>query len=705
MHIITGNKFLRKLKQFFKYIYRFTFRNEKLNVFEKNSETLISKVYLINLDRQKDRLNRFNKEIRRLKLHNGISLGNFYERFSAIDGKNLDLNISDEFVAKKYPLTAQYYVDPDPRLLDIIKNKNIDVELFPEEIAVAISHINIWQKIVEEKISYTLILEDDVFFEKYFSEKLNDLWDELVNREKDGYKFDILYLSYQEVNHGPINMIYSNNLKKLHRGYWWLSGYILSYPAAKFLLDNLPVIGPIDLWLNNFFNVLDVYAVNNPIISQRKDLNSDNRYSILPILSQVGIQSDKTHLLLEEKKGKYPVFCIGYNDYDSEIFEIILSICGYRCCNDKVGSLSKVYEKYILNNTPLLFDAYINLESFDNNVNILSKLYGNAMFIISSNYKYKYSLSKDRYIIFDINSATSWKDICHFLKCKVPSVKFPLNQKINKLKFEPNKNIYNITSNKKVLRHDVNPWIIPYERLAEYGIHTMQEIPLLSKDIKNIILEFFDSFDEDIWNPLTNTFPTNITYFKKENINIVQNKCLLNLKKERYKFKDYTAASFSSKHCFLFGRFEINMKVSKAEGIVSAFFLHRNDPWQEIDIEILGNDTSKLLTNVYFNPGINGTGLNYGNRGTPILIDLGFDASEDYHSYAIEWEPYEIRWYVDNKLIHKRILWEPTPIPNQPMKLFCSIWSSESNDLAGILNENNLPQVNEIKSISIEEWI
>ena len=119
----------------------------------------------------------------------------------------------------------------------------------------------------------------------------------------------------------------------------------------------------------------------------------------------------------------------------------------------------------------------------------------------------------------------------------------------------------------------------------------------------------------------------------------------------------------------------------------------------------MGNDTSKLLTNVYFNPGINGTGLNYGNRGTPILIDLGFDASEDYHSYAIEWEPYEIRWYVDNKLIHKRILWEPTPIPNQPMKLFCSIWSSESNDLAGILNENNLPQVNEIKSISIEEWI
>jgi len=705
MHIIVGNKVFRKIKQFIKYVYRFSIKKEKLNVFDKNSDELISKIYLINLDRQKDRLHRFNKEVKRLKLNNGMSSESFYERFSAIDGKKLNLNSPQEFVNKSYPLTAQYYVDPDPRLLDIIKKKNINVELFPEEIAVALSHINIWKKIVQNKISYSLILEDDVFFEKQFSQKLNDLWTELPIRKKDGYKFDILYLSYQEVNHGALSTLYSENLKRLHRGYWWLSGYILSYPAAKFLLENVPVIGPIDLWLNNFFDILDVYASNNPIISQRKDLNSDNRYSILPILSQVGIQSDKTHLLLEKQKGKHPVFCIGYNNYEAELFEIILSICGYRCFNDKNGNLSEIFENYILKNIPLLFDAYINIKSFDNNIDTLSKLYEKAIFIFSNNYNSTFSLSKSRYLIFDVQSATSWKEICNLLNCKVPSVKFPLTQKINKFEFLYSVKTHDITGNKKILQHDVNPWILPYERLFEYGIDTKKNLPLIQKDIKNITSDSFNFFNKELWNALTNTFPTNITYFKNENIRIVQNKCLLELKKERYKSKNYTAASFSSKDSFTYGRFEINMKVPRANGVISAFFLHRNDPWQEIDVELLGNDTFKLLTNVYFNPGVNGTALNYGNRGTPILIDLDFDASKDYHTYAIEWEPNEIRWYVDDILLHKRSIWEPTPIPNQPMKLYSSIWSSESDDLAGVLEESNLPQVNEIKSICIQEWV
>ena len=80
---------------------------------------------------------------------------------------------------------------------------------------------------------------------------------------------------------------------------------------------------------------------------------------------------------------------------------------------------------------------------------------------------------------------------------------------------------------------------------------------------------------------------------------------------------------------------------------ITAFFLHRNDPWQELDIEFLGKDTSKVLLNVYFNPGSEGAGWNFGVRGKPVLSDLGFDASHEYHKYSIEWEPHEIRWLVD----------------------------------------------------------
>ena len=35
------------------------------------------------------------------------------------------------------------------------------------------------------------------------------------------------------------------------------------------------------------------------------------------------------------------------------------------------------------------------------------------------------------------------------------------------------------------------------------------------------------------------------------------------------------------------------MKPAKADGIITAFFLHRDNPWQEIDVELLGRDTTK----------------------------------------------------------------------------------------------------------------
>lgn len=73
-------------------------------------------------------------------------------------------------------------------------------------------------------------------------------------------------------------------------------------------------------------------------------------------------------------------------------------------------------------------------------------------------------------------------------------------------------------------------------------------------------------------------------------------------------------------------------------------FLHRNGPRQEIDIEFLGRDTTKMLVNVFYNPGHEGTKLEYGYRGTPTEISLGFDAAEDFHLYEINWQPEGVEW-------------------------------------------------------------
>lgn len=147
------------------------------------------------------------------------------------------------------------------------------------------------------------------------------------------------------------------------------------------------------------------------------------------------------------------------------------------------------------------------------------------------------------------------------------------------------------------------------------------------------------------------------------------------------------------------------MKPARAPGVLTAFFLHRIDPWQEIDVEVLESDTTKLLINVYFNPGGPGAACNFGNRGTPVLVDLTFDAAEEYHRYAIEWEPHEVRWLVDDQLVHVRGLWEPTPIPNLPMELFCSVWPPRSAELAGTLRRSDLPVSAEIKKVELWEWL
>ena len=119
-------------------------------------------------------------------------------------------------------------------------------------------------------------------------------------------------------------------------------------------------------------------------------------------------------------------------------------------------------------------------------------------------------------------------------------------------------------------------------------------------------------------------------------------------------------------------------------------------------MELLGKDTTKLLLNVYYNPGSEGAKFEYGYRGTPVLVDLGFDASKAFHRYRIDWFPSVIRWFVDDQLVHERFNWEPTPIPHLPMQFHVNLWPSRSIELAGKISDQKLPAVSAIRKILLE---
>lgn len=176
----------------------------------------------------------------------------------------------------------------------------------------------------------------------------------------------------------------------------------------------------------------------------------------------------------------------------------------------------------------------------------------------------------------------------------------------------------------------------------------------------------------------------------------------LNIKKESLGVREYSAAALTSCDRYLYGRFEDIIKASNIPGVVTGMFLHRESPRQEIDIEIAGNRTDRLLVNVFYNPGNEGVKYDYGYRGAASFIDLGFDASESYHRYAIEWEPDEIRWFVDNRIVHRRVDWNPTPIPHLPMALHINTWPCRSKELTGRLARHRLPATTFIKSIMLE---
>lgn len=165
--------------------------------------------------------------------------------------------------------------------------------------------------------------------------------------------------------------------------------------------------------------------------------------------------------------------------------------------------------------------------------------------------------------------------------------------------------------------------------------------------------------------------------------------------------RPYRSGAFASVEVFEHGRFEAEIKAASGPGLVTGFFLHRSQPRQEIDIELLGGDPTGMLVNVYFNPGDDGATMAYGYRGTPYRIDLGFDATLEVHRYTIEWRPGYIAWSVDGNVVHKRVGWDPTPLPHLPMRVHANLWAPRSEELSGTIDDNALPAAAIFKRVSV----
>jgi beta-glucanase (GH16 family) len=157
-----------------------------------------------------------------------------------------------------------------------------------------------------------------------------------------------------------------------------------------------------------------------------------------------------------------------------------------------------------------------------------------------------------------------------------------------------------------------------------------------------------------------------LEYYTSRADNVVQQDGNLVIKavEEKYSGPDgvtrnYTSARLKTQGKFSqkYGRFEARIKIPYGQGIWPAFWMLGDDiekkGWPkcgEIDImENIGKEPGMVHGTIH-GPGYSGAkGI-----GAPFELPAGLRVADDFHVFAVEWEPKAIRFYVDDHLYQTR---------------------------------------------------
>ena len=218
-------------------------KNSKENFEDNNIDRY--KLYFIVLQKDKKRVMHINNIIKKFNIQN-------YEIISAVDGNKLNID-------------------------EIIKNNYITEEKFNKmrrgAIGCSISHIRLWERLQKENNDFFIILEDDVYFNKDFKNRLINY---IKNLPKD---FDISQLLIHDSQKRFFNNAPNVN-KYVKEGYpqYGTVGYIISNKGIKKLLKHCkPIYTAIDnMIMNNIKNKhIKAYIPKEEIIYMPYNMKSN----------------------------------------------------------------------------------------------------------------------------------------------------------------------------------------------------------------------------------------------------------------------------------------------------------------------------------------------------------------------------------------------------------------------------------------------
>jgi GR25 family glycosyltransferase involved in LPS biosynthesis len=709
----------RRLHDDFAYRTRRLERKVRCSSFDGGAANSIPRIYVINLDRERGRWERVRRELERVQGRSGIPLLGLTRRFPAVDARDLTGQPGDDVLVPSYQLSDQLLVEGRSDVAGEIGAAGRQIAMTPEEVAIALSHIGVWRLMAADQLPFALVLEDDVYFPRGFAKALAHAWDAVVQTAP----FDILYLSYQVAGERNTSRIGEGVVTRPASGLWQLSGYVLSLRGAERLLNLLPVRGPVDLWLNLQFAGLKVWMTRHQLVQQRVGIPSSNSYSVMPVLSRVGLVIRDDQQVLDRRPTPSPVLVFGTQGSGLTAFASALLVLGYRCCWDLTALPPDEKTSLLRGDSQRSFDAYVNVGGLGAaELARIAERHPSSRFVFlnpnghcRSDQLASHGSSHSgrdptldalvnwaeanvpaRVLLIPETSDDTWQLIADFLACPYPSFPYPSRPDLGQRLVSQ---VAAASLRGQEREFDRSPWI---QRRGKRGGIRVIARPGFAEESLSADFVLKPSLDSPDLLLRDDTFPSNLALFRPANVAVEPGVgAVLTIRQENTTVRALTSGAIASRGSFLYGRFEAEIRTPSAPGLVTGLFLHRNGPRQEIDLEFVGKRPSQAIVNVYFNPGNDGTRLESGYRGTPAVFDLGFNASEAFHRYAIEWSDSAIRWYVDGRLVCERVIWDPTPIPDRPLQFNVNLWASRSTEFAGRLDISRLPSRAYIQALRV----
>jgi beta-glucanase (GH16 family) len=164
----------------------------------------------------------------------------------------------------------------------------------------------------------------------------------------------------------------------------------------------------------------------------------------------------------------------------------------------------------------------------------------------------------------------------------------------------------------------------------------------------------FTTLDSSRW--LLSSRPFGYGYIDPANIAVVGGQLGIKLPANRL-----DGGEIRSRGLYQFGTYRARIKLADAPSSLTAFFLYRApDFQQELDIELYNDSSRRVMLSTYSG----------GAQTHTQTLLLPFDATADYHEYAIDYRSGSVSFLVDGTVMQT---WS-TGVPRSSMQVYVNAW-------------------------------